>query len=405
MNAQVEITRRLLGSSAIVTQEPGARDINVKLDVEGFIRRLLLFDTYILYSARLKEVPEMVRHFGYEGTLALLSSGTLEIRCECAQFVEGPIFTPACPPLTFQFHVIEAQNRDQYLIDNLSEVNRTPGLSPHELMTLRTAVMGVVRRPDNREMFKSLVAPAFESDVLNSTPLLKAAVLFVLAKEKGIKGIDFELRFHKVGDDRYEAETDLPQKLALSIDEIHNAIKVAALGISGVDQRLGEMNVHTALSGFTADELPLFRSKLDSLAEAVGSQRAERRFQRVIALAGLPEISADSRVDIERVLSIRDEPESLEFRAWLSSIDTLSDSEIRRRISSFNTKLGLAAQTTSGKLLRLAVTTVAGIVPPLGLAAGVVLSALDQFAWDKFARRSGIAAFVDDLYPSVFVGP
>jgi len=49
---QLEMTRRLLGSSAIVSQEKGARDIHVTLDVEGLVRRLLLFDTYILYSVR-----------------------------------------------------------------------------------------------------------------------------------------------------------------------------------------------------------------------------------------------------------------------------------------------------------------------------------------------------------------
>jgi len=54
---KLEITRRLLGSSAIVSHKPGARDINVRLDVEGFVRRLLLFDTYVLYSVRLKEIP------------------------------------------------------------------------------------------------------------------------------------------------------------------------------------------------------------------------------------------------------------------------------------------------------------------------------------------------------------
>lgn len=402
MMKELEITRRLLGSSAIVYQEPGARDISVKLDVEGFIRRLLLFDTYVLYFVRLKEIAEFVQHFGYQGTLALLSSGALEIRCECAQFVEGQFSTPACPPLTFQFHVIEAHNRDQYLIDNLSEVNRTPALSSQKLMVLRTAVMRAVQQPDNRKMFSSEVAPAFENDVLQNIPLLKAAVRFVLAKDKGITGVDdFALRFHKVGDDRYAAETDLPRKLTLSIEEIHNVLKSALLGVSGVDQRLGEMKAHTALSGFTDEQLPLFRSKLDSLAEALSSRGPEQRFHRVVAVAGLPEISADSRIDIEKVLKIRCQPEALEFRAWLADMDKLSDSEIQRRISSFTAKLGLAAQRGTGRVLRFLLTTAAGFVPPLGFA----LSALDQFALDKFARRSGIAAFVHELYPSIFAAP
>jgi hypothetical protein len=146
----------------------------------------LLFDTYVLYSVRLKEIPELVRRFGYEGTLALLGSGALGIRCECAQFMEGQLSTPPYPPLTFQFHIIEAHDRNQYLIDNLSEVNRTPGLSSGQLMTLRTAVMKAIQQPDNREMFRSAVAPAFENDILNNVSLLKAAVRLVLEKEKGI---------------------------------------------------------------------------------------------------------------------------------------------------------------------------------------------------------------------------
>lgn len=402
MSAQLEITRRLLGSSAIVSQEPGARDISVKLDVEGLVRRLLLFDTYILYSVRLKEVPEMVRHFGYEGTLALLSSGALEIRCECAQFMEGQFKTPAAPPLTFQFHVIEAHGRDQYLIDNLNEVNRTPGLDSRQLMALRSAVVGAVRQPDNREMFSSLVAPAFDSDLLSNPTLLKAAVVFVLTKDKGIRRTDFDLQLHKVGDDRYRAETNLHKKLSLSVDEIHGVIKSALLGISEVDLRLGEMNMHRALSGFTGEELPLFHSKLNSIGQALGSGRSEERFQRVVTLAGLPAFPCDRRIDIEHVLKLRDEPEATEFRAWLSDIDKFSDSEIQQRIGSFNARVGLGAQTTAGKMIRLAVTTVAGLAPHIGIVAGLALGALDEFAWDKFARRSGIAAFINELYPSLF---
>ncbi len=296
MDQQLEITRRLLGSSAIVSHEEEGRDITVELDVEGMIRRLLLFDTYILYSVRLKEVPEMVKHFGYEGTMALLSSGALEIRCDCAQFMEGQFNTAAAPPLTFQFHVIEAHGRDQYVINNLSEVNRI-ALSPRELMNLQSAVVSAVHQPDNRTMFSSLVAPSFESDLLHNSSLLGCAVHFVLAKEKGIRDAQFDLRLHKVGEDRYQAETDMPQKLSLSLEDTHKLIRAALMAISTVDLRLGEMNMHTALSGFTEEELPLFDKKIESVGR--GSAANEARFQRVVALAGLPEFSPGSRIDIE----------------------------------------------------------------------------------------------------------
>ncbi len=237
--------------------------------------------------------------------------------------------------------------------------------------------------------------------------LLKAAIRLVLEKHKGLKTIpEFDIRLHKVGDDRYRAETNLPGQLAQSTGDIHELIKTSLLGIAGVDQRLGEMNVHTALSGFTLEEVPLFSDKLDSLAQAVRSQEAEERFQRVIAIAGLADVLPTSQIDADKLLEIRNQPEAMEFRAWLSGIDKRTDREIRELIASLNSKIGLLAQTTIGKALRLVATTAVGLLPPhIGLPAGIALGALDQFAWDKFARRSGVSAFISEMYPSIFLAP
>jgi hypothetical protein len=398
----LDVKRRLLGSSAIVYQQPGATDISVKLDLQTFITRLLLFDTYVLYSIRLKEFPEMVRHFGFEGTKALLSSGALEIRCECAQFMEGQFSTRACPLFTFQFHVIEAHGRNKYVIDNLSNLNSTALLGAQQRMELQAAVMKAIEQPDNRAMFVSQVGPGFEADVLHNSQFLKSAVRFVLMKEKRIQADDFQLKFHKVADDRYEAETDLGAQLALPPEDVHQVIKLALLGVGGVNLRLGEMNAHTALSGFSDEDLPLYRAKLNSLADALGSHENESSFQRVATITGLPDFSAGTRIDIEKLLAIRQEPEALEFRSWLAGVGTLTDSEIGERLTSLRIKLGLAAQSATGKLLRLLVTTAVSFEPHVGLALGPLASTLDQFIWDKFCRRSGLAAFVHELYPSIF---
>ncbi len=393
----LDLTRRLMGSSAIVTI-PNTGDITVELDIEGFIRRLLLFDTYVLYSVRLKEIPCFVKAFGLTGTLELLKSGAIEVLCECAQFMEGQINTPSCPLLTFQFHIIEAHIWGQYLINNLSEVNRTPGLTSREMLTLQEAVMRAVRRRGNLQMFRSDVAPAFEADVLHNIPLLKAAIRFVLATSKKITNVDdFELRFHKIGDDRYETETTLPNKITLGLEEIHNVIKSALLGVSSIDQRIGEMKVNSALSGFTEEELPLFGAKLDTLAGALGSSNQEHRFRRVVSISGLPAFSGS--VDIEKLLEIRDSLEAREFRASLPDMDKLTDNEIKDLVSGFNSRVGLAVQTSFGKVVRCLVTSALGFASP---PAGVALSLLDYFVWDKFFRRSGMAAFIHELYPSIF---
>jgi len=396
--------RRLLGSSAIVSQLPGERDITVALDVAGFIRRLLLFDTYVLYSVRLKEVLEMVRHFGFQGTMDLLSSGALEVRCECAQLMEGQFKTPECPPLTYQFHLIEAHVWEQYLTDCLSVLSQAPALSSRERMDLQAAVVKAVRRTDNRQMFASEVSPSFETELLSNEQLIKASILFVLSKERDVSGLDYRLKIHKIGDDaRYRVETNLHEKLRVTREDIHNSVKSALLGVSGLLQRIGEMKAHVALSGFSDDEVPLFRAKLGSLSNACRSEGHEGRFMRVISVAGLPEIAADQEIDIGKLLEIRDEPEAVEFRGWLSDIDRLDDAELKDRVGSLNAKLGLVVQRTTGKALRLLATTVIGLSNPL---AGVVAGGLDQLMWATLFRRSGAAAFVHELYPSIFVaGP
>jgi hypothetical protein len=391
----------LLGCSAVVSQTPGERDISVALDVPGFVRRILLFDTYVLYSVRLKEIPEMVRHFGFQGTMDLLSSGALEVRCECAQLVEGQFKTPECPPLTYQFHVIEAHVWEDYLIGCLPTMSHAPALSARELMDLQGAVIRAVKRTDNRQMFASEVSPAFEGELLSNERLVKAAILLVLSKEHDVSGLDYRLKIHKVGDDaRYQVETDLHEKLRVGPIDIHLPIKSALLGVSGLLQRIGEMKAHSALSGFTEDEVPLFRAKLGSLASACCSEKYQDRFMRVISVAGLPDIAPDQQIDVGKLLEIRSEPEAIEFRGWLADIDKLSDAELKERVASLNAKLGLLIQRTPGKVLRLLATTVIGIASPL---VGIVASTLDQFTWDKFFRRSGAAAFVNELYPSIFI--
>jgi hypothetical protein len=397
----LEITRRLLGSSAIVSQNSGDRDITVSLDLDGFIRRLLLFDTYILYSVRLKEIPELVRTFGVPGTIDLLSSGALDIRCECAQFMEGEFKTPPCPPLTFQFHLIEANSWEKYLIDNLAAALSGLTFSGTEKMKLEEAVVAAVKHHDNRRMFSEDITPAFEAEVLANPNVVKAAVKHVLSQRHRIRDVEFQLKMHKASADdaRYEAETDLERKANLGQQDVHHAIKAGLLGVSGMCQRIGEMKVHEALAGFTEEEMPLFRAKLGILSQTWGSEKQEERFSRVIAVGELPKIVPGQRIDAEKLLRIRDDPDAIQLRGWLADIDKLTDSELKNALTGFHTKIGLAVQSKTGILLRLLVTNGVGVLNPL---AGLLSSALDSFAWEKFFRRSGVAAFINNLYPSIF---
>ncbi len=108
-------------------------------------------------------------------------------------------------------------------------------------------------------------------------------------------------------------------------------------------------------------------------------------------------------------MQLREEPETLEFRAWLADTEKLNDAELQQRLSSLNSKIARAAKTNTGKALRILVTSVipaaVGVIPGVAIpaiAAGLGLTVLHQFLWDRLCRESRAAAFVSELYPSIF---
>jgi hypothetical protein len=248
-------------------------------------------------------------------------------------------------------------------------------------------------------MFAFDVAPAFEGEVLCNSAMIKSAVRIVLAGQNPAGNFgDFSFNIQKIGVDRFQVATNLGRVYGLEPEEEHETIRRALLGIAGMYQRLGEMKAHDAIAGFTDEELPLFRDKFKGLADLLGANRSESRFLRVLSVSGLGDDISNRDIDVGKISKLRTSPEAKEFRGWLSDVDKLSDSEIKDRVASLNAKLGVTVQTTAGKAIRLLVTSLAGLYPLLGLTLGV----LDHFIWDRFFRRSGVAAFINELYPSIF---
>jgi hypothetical protein len=159
------------------------------------------------------------------------------------------------------------------------------------------------------------------------------------------------------------------------------------------------------LSGFIDDDLPLVYERLDFLAHSISPETKERQFRRVMEIAGFPDVApavSGKRVSIARLLEIRESDECREFRQWLPTIETSSDIEIRERLSSIRAKLGNLMQTGGGKTLRFLVTSGIGVIPALGLIAGPIAGAIDTFLLERFLTKSGVVAFINNLYPSVF---
>lgn len=396
----MDISRRVIGASAIVS----ADGKQIDLDLNSLIRRLLLFDKYVLVSVKLREFALLAKSLGYEGLRDLLAARLIEIRCECVQLAQvgqSAMFgEPPLPLFSYKFNWIDSHDKTQYVHECLQCLCGTPGLRTKQVIKLKGAIAGAIR-PLPSDLRPQLFPP-FQNELLNNNRLVKAAVEMEIERRLHVGGVPFSLAIHQAGEDTFRVETDLQDRAKITDTEAHRIIEVSLLAVAGLTQSIGEMKVYSALSGFRNEDLPLFRYKLDFLTEATSTQNRERCFQRVMDIVGLPEFSTnDGAVDVDKLLKVRDSGEAREFRDWLCGIGQTDEKEIRERVEGFRVKVGLALGGKTGRAMRFLVTSAVGLIPGKEISA-LMLSALDQFLLDKLMPRSGVAAFVHELYPSIF---
>jgi hypothetical protein len=370
----------------------------------------LLFDHYVLNSIRLKEFPVLAQKLGFEGLRDLLSAKLISIRCECLQITEvgrtGLFGDPILPLLTFKFNWIDMNDREKYTHDCLQTMHEVPGLRLKDTIKLKRAIAQAIS-PLSKEA-KLELGTSFSNDFTNPK-LIKAAADLVLHKRFG-KEINtlYQLEIHPCdGDGVFRAETNLGKIASLSDLEVHQVLQAALLGIASTNQVIGEMKTYNALSGFREDELPLFRKKLDFLADRLSGERTEKRLGKIIELSGIPSFQGSEKVfNVEKLVKVRDSNETLEFKGWLQSGGSENEKEIKERVSGWRAQAGLKLSSLQGKAMRFFVTTTSGMIPYahapiISLGLGI----LDTFILEKVFPRSGVAAFVNELYPSIFENP
>jgi hypothetical protein len=401
MDENPQIARRLIGSSAICSPDGEVADV----DIEGLVRRFLLFDKYILSSVRLKEFPILARQIGYERLRDLLTANLLEIRCEClqlAQVGQSGLFGDSILPLfNYKFNWLDANDRTKYVHDCLQGIHSVPGLKHKDAVRLKRSIADLIvpLSKDDRLQFGS----NFHID-FKDAELLKASVKLVLEQKFGYRDVSFKFELHQEASDCFRVETDIASLTSLSDSQTHKVVESALLGVANLSQVIGEMKAYNALSGFRHEELPLFKIKLDFLANVAASEGKEKRFQRVMDLASIPGFSSDGvSIDVEQLLKVRNSKETREFRDWLSSGGSADEKEIREQVNGLRSQVGLKLGSEPGKVMRFLVTNAVGFLPiPAAALISLGLGALDAFIVDKVFPRSGVTAFVNELYPSIF---
>lgn len=379
------------------------------LDLQSLINKLLLFNTFILRSPNLREIPYLVRDLGFEDTLLLLSSDALRICCELRLvgqigqtdcLVPGGKILPLC---SYSVSYGSSDSYDKWISDQLKHIG-TIDLTNNQIKRLKLAVVRALDKNSIKDCELSILNQTNQD--LASNRGIEVATAISLTKIKGfnVKPTDFSIRLHQIYDGCFKAETNLGEIFSIDEIEVHKVVENAVLGIAGLNQRIAEMKVHNALSGFLESETPLFDAKLDFLFQALDPNKLEKNLNRVFALRGFSDIFTDSiqTVNVEKLLKVRDSQELNDFRQWLFEIDTTSDAEIIDRIEGLRSKLGIAAHGNKGKIARFLTSTLVGSLPVVGSVAGIGLGFVDTFLLEKILPYSGVVAFIDKLYPSLF---
>jgi hypothetical protein len=392
------IANRLLGVSAVMTPTGPVTGF----DMGGLVRRLLLFDKYIVVSIRLQEFRYLAQHLGYARTRDLFDSGLIEIRNECVQMGDlgrsGLFGSPILPPMTYQFNWLEYHDRPATISRHLDGLRDIPGINEQKNGRLREQIAGLIN-PIPHEAKATFGASFFRE--LQNVQLVKHSIRLAMSQMSLACPDEFTLSVIREDGDIVRVDTDLAKYGALS-DSVHIACQRGLLAVSALTQQIGEMNCYKAISGFREEESPLFRTKMtDVLAAALSSDEKEQRLQRVIEIANFPEYDYDMPLDVDQLLKVREAPEIKEFRDWLQRGDTLSDEDIRVMMTSAKNTFGLVLNDQFGKALRFLCTAAVGFIPKDGLWLGPIASAVDTILSEMFPRP-GITAFIHELYPSLF---
>ncbi len=405
----MDIRKRLIGPCS--TYLPKTDDI--EFDFNALVRRLILFDKYILYSTKLKEFKPLIKVFGYENVIELLQSDSLKIyshamgvgqvKQESKKYIRTLKNSKIYGPYPFMiFRELISRRKDNISLHFKKEIDTMESISLKRRIKLKHAILDVLEEIPKNAGHETLIS--FKQDLIKNSPIIKKALLIKLNQLYGKKteSANFFLKIHQIKESNFEIETNLGDILNIEDRIIYDIILRGVLATSTVNQRIEEMKTYNAISGFSEQDLPVFQEKLNFIENLISSKDNENRFQRVIKIKGFPNISIDTKIKIQDLLRIRESKEVKEFRQWLLDIDKYSDLELLEAMENLKTKISELFNSRTGHVIRFLVTTGSSLISGLPLPVGIGLGSLEKFLSRKILPKSGPLTFINKLYPSIF---
>jgi hypothetical protein len=405
----MDIRDRHFGPIATLTADGN----DVVADVDSLIRRILLFEHCVLESSQLREIPTMVKVFGYAGVMRLLDDPNFGIICDA--MTAGSVGQTSILQMTERrggvlplgsYHVAQiSMSTKNGLHDALQNVHQTVGISLRDQKRLKLKLVDRVAKYPLEAGYAGIAD--YRADIEARGPVLSPIFRSVILREQGIDvGDKLSIEVEKLPfDGDYRVETNLQKDFGLDDNSAHKVVERALLGIAGLNQRIELMKAFNAVTGFQDGEAPIFEAKLNFIFDNINPDLQVTRFDRVSSLAELPSIAMlgnDAKIDINKLLRLRNDPECVELRKWLRTTDGQTDAEIIQQFLSVREKMIEITHSKVGKAVRYITKTAAGLPGHLGLVTGPLASYADKFIVDKLIGSPGPVCFLSRQYRSIF---
>jgi hypothetical protein len=399
MIRNVSVRRAIFGDIAetIFIEDKGAEVVGI--DSERLLSRLLFFDEVVINSTRLGEIPFLVKMFGREGFEELLRSGLLKLTTEISMIVTDRKQNGVrdLPPLEFEQGFAMVQDNPKNLEMNLQNLQKITGLSNSNREKLSDLLKEKLVRLSNS--YGNDLLLQVRKDLTTNLPLLKAVLGY---KRPELGASDFQLTVHDLGHGRQRFETNLQSILHITADKEHELLAEVISGVANLNQRIGQMAEYQAISQFEDAEAPLLFGRLQSILLPMNPQQDEDAFLRVIELTNIPKLISNQRIDVEKLIRVRNSAECLQFRAWLSTTDQMDDDELKELLKGFRAKAACFISSGPGKAIRFAANTALGLIPGYGSVVAAGEGLVDTFLIEKILPSSGVISFLTNKMPSVF---
>jgi hypothetical protein len=384
-------------------------DEDVRFFPGDLIENLIMFDCFIIDSIRLKELPFLLRILGFEGVRELIKSGKLKINCQVittgqtGQFSLDPSKT-VLPYGSYEFSVIVSSNQKEYIhscFDIVNDIDELKGKQKIKIKEIISNSFLVFPDESIREYMNQL-----KLDILHKPELIISTVNYLINRDYGHRLDEgmIKLDVDHLGDDKFKINTNLNEIINVIEIEEHKIIERAILTLSGSNQRISQMKAFNSISSFREEDLPIFRKKFDYLSQSITSQDAIAALRKVMKINNLPDfrsVDFTGRLDIDKLLTIRESDECKLFRSLIWSLSKSTEQEIQEIVDEYRNKVGQYLRTPIGKTVRFLTGAGIGMIPVVGGVISTGLGLIDNFILEKLFPVNGAIVFLDNKLPSI----